>query len=194
MNENEILDEPKETISDEEISSSDESKLLLLQEELKEYKDKYLRLLAEQENTRKRLQKDKTESIRFSIENVICDFIPIIDGFEAALKFADGMSPEIKSWAAGFQMFLSQFKEILHNNGIVAFHSEGNLFDPHHHEAVETVESNDFPEGTILKEFSKGYKSNTRTIRPARVQVIKRMEPEMSTDAEQNIDLQKKGE
>lgn len=176
-----------ETILTEEDSASlekdsPESQILALQEELKEYKDKYLRLLAEQENTRKRLMKEKNEAIRFSIENVIAEFLPTIDSFENALKFAQDMSPELKSWAAGFQMFLSQFKETLHNHGIVAFHSEGNMFDPHYHEAVETLETNDHPEGTILKEFSKGYKSNQRTIRPARVQVVKRIPTETSQE------------
>jgi molecular chaperone GrpE len=147
-----------------------------LETELAEYKDKYIRLLAEMENTRKRLFKEKTESTRFAIENVITEFLPTIDSFENALKFAENMTGEVKTWAAGFQMFLAQFKETLHNNGIVAFHSEGNQFDPHNHEAVETVETKDFPEGTILKEFSKGYKSSARTIRPARVQVAKKPE------------------
>ncbi len=147
-----------------------------LEEELAEYKDKYLRLLAELENTRKRLMKEKTEATRFAAENVISEFLPTIDSFENALKYAEGMSSEIKSWAAGFQMFLAQFKETLHNHGIVAFHSEGNQFDPHFHEAVETQETKDFPEGMILKEFTKGYKTTSRTIRPARVQVAKKLQ------------------
>ncbi len=170
MDENE---ECKENILDEENPA---------EKEAAEYKDKYIRLLAELENTRKRLIKEKNESVRFAVENVIAEFLPTIDSFENALGFADKMSSEVKSWAAGFQMFLTQFKDTLHNHGIVAFHSEGNQFDPHYHEAVETVETNNFAEGTILKEFSKGYKSAVRTIRAARVQVAKKCEADIEDE------------
>ncbi len=137
------------------------------------FKDKYIRLLAETENMRKRMQKEKQEMIRFGIDNAIAEFLPTIDNFEQALRFADQATSEVKSWAIGFQMILSQFKEVLHNHGITAFHSEGNAFDPAYHEAVEIVETEEHPEGAILQEFTKGYKSPTRVIRPARVKVAK---------------------
>lgn len=148
-----------------------------LEQELADFKDKYYRVLAELENTRKRLYKEKTEQLRLSVENTVSEFLPIIDNFEKALSFAENTSGEVKSWASGFQMFLTQFKDILHNHGIVAFHSEGNFFDPHLHEAVEMEETEDFQEGMILEEFSKGYKSHNRTIRPARVKVAKKIPP-----------------
>lgn len=144
-----------------------------LQNELKDCQDKYLRLLAESENVRKRMQKEKQETISFAIENTICEFLPIIDNFENALKFAQSSSDEVKNWATGFQMILSQLKDVLHNHGIVAFHSEGNTFDPHFHEAMEIVETNEYPDGSIIEEFAKGYKSASRTIRPAKVKVTK---------------------
>lgn len=138
-----------------------------------DFKDKYFRTLAEMENMRKRMQKEKQEISRFAIENAINDFLPALDNLENALQFADQASGEVKSWAMGFQMILSQFKEVLHNNGISSFRSEGSRFDPLFHEAVEVLETDEHPEGTILKEFSKGYKSAGRVIRPARVKVAK---------------------
>jgi molecular chaperone GrpE len=111
--------------------------------------------------------------VRFAIDNAIGEFLPAIDNFEHALRFADSATGEVKNWAIGFQMILGQFKEVLHNHGIVAFHSEGNLFDPTYHDAVETVETDEAPEGIILQEFTKGYKSSARTIRPARVKVAR---------------------
>lgn len=137
------------------------------------WKDKYVRALAEQENMRKRIQKEKHEMVSFGIENAISEFLPAIDNFENALRFADNGSSEVKNWAKGFEMILSQYKEVLHNHGIVSFHSEGNSFDPEYHEAVEIVETIEHPDGTIMHEFTKGYKSQTRTIRPARVKVAK---------------------
>lgn len=141
-----------------------------------DFKDKYVRLLAEMENLRKRMQKEKQETVRFAIENAIGEFLPALDNFEKALKFADQNSEEVKNWASGFQMILSQIKDVLHNHGIVAYHSEGNSFDPNFHEAVEISESDEHPDGTILEEYSKGYKSTNRTIRPARVRVARKIE------------------
>jgi molecular chaperone GrpE len=138
-----------------------------------DFKDKYFRLLAEMENMRKRMAREKQDMIRFAIENAIAEFLPIIDQFENALRFASAASGEIQSWAIGFQMFLGQFKEVLEGNGITSFTSVGQRFDPALHEAVEAIETTDVPEGTILQEFTKGYKSPARVIRPARVKVAK---------------------
>jgi molecular chaperone GrpE len=144
-----------------------------LEQELSEYKDKYLRLLADMENTRKRLQKEKNEAIRFAEENVMAEILQPIDNFEKALGFAANMSDEVKNWAAGFQMILSQFKDVLHQHGVSPFSSVGSLFDPHKHEAVEMEETEAHPPGTVLAEFVTGYKSGERTIRAARVKVAK---------------------
>ena len=147
-----------------------------------EWKEKHLRLLAELENMRKRLQKEKAEAVRFASENTIAEFLPVIDGLEQALKHSENASPDVKNWAIGFQMFLTQLKEVLVNHGVVAFHSEGNRFDPHYHEAMEIEETEDYPEGSIIKEFSKGYKTSQRTIRAAKVKVAKRKEPSQTKE------------
>jgi molecular chaperone GrpE len=161
----------KET--DENTSKEEETKT---EDIVIDYEEKYLRLLAELENTRKRMQKERQESVRFAIENAISEFLPIMDNFENALNFAKNTSKEVQNWASGFQMILTQFKDILHNHGIVAFHSEGNQFDPYLHEAVEIEETDEHEEGIIIKEFARGYKSQNRTIRPAKVKVTKKPE------------------
>lgn len=150
-----------------------EDPLVVLQRQLDEMKDKYLRSLADQENARKRLSKEKQEIIGYAIESTVGDFLPVIDHFENAMRFADAASGEVKNWAMGFQMILSQFKQVLQNYSISAYTSEGETFDPTYHDAVETIETSDVSEGTVLKEFTKGYKSASRVIRPARVQVAK---------------------
>ncbi len=147
-------------------------------EEAIDYKDKYLRLLADVENTRKRMQKEKMEMMRFAVENVLAEILSPIDNLENALKFADQMSGEVKNWALGFQMILAQFKEILTQNGITPFASEGQMFDATKHEAVEIEETNLVADGTILKEFVKGYQCGERVIRAARVKVAKKLKIE----------------
>ncbi len=152
-----------------------------LQQQFEDMKEKYLRTLAEGENARKRSVKEKQEMVRFGIENAISDFLPAIDNFENALRFAESATGEVKNWAIGFQMILAQFKEVLSQNGISSCESKGQLFDPMLHEAVEMIETTSVPEGTILEECARGYKSATRTIRPARVKVARA--PKKNTSA-----------
>lgn len=144
-----------------------------LKNELSDCKDKYLRVLAESENSRKRLHKERMEMIQYAQENIICDFLTPIDQFENAMRFADKMSDEVKQWSIGFKMILSQFKDVLSNNGVQNFHSVGTTFDPHLHEAVEMVVTKDHPDHTIVEENLCGYKMGDRVIRPARVKVAK---------------------
>ena len=143
------------------------------EEPAEDFKDKYFRMLAEMQNMTRRMQKEKQEIIRFGIDQAISEFLPVIDNFEQALRFATGGSDEVKNWAMGFQMILTQLKDALQNSGVKPFDSVGSMFDPNIHEAVETVETEESPEGTILEEFTKGYKSGSRVIRPARVKVAK---------------------
>lgn len=153
------------TITDIELES--------LRKELGECKDKYLRVLAETENARKRLQKEKQELLQYAIQNVIVDFLSPIDHFENALAFSQQASDEVKHWASGFQMILNQFKDVLVNNGVTPIKAEGSHFDPHLHEAIEMVMTEETAPGTVVAESLKGYKMGDRTIRPARVKVAK---------------------
>ncbi len=136
-----------------------------------EYKDKYLRLLAEMDNMRKRMQKEKQDMTRFAIDNVMGEMLGPIDNLENALQFTQHLSEEMRNWAQGFQMILGQFKEVLSNHGITHFKSEGMRFDPHLHHAIEKEETDEKPEGTILKEYVKGYRHGERVVRPAQVKV-----------------------
>lgn len=163
---------PPSTEASESAQSEDE--LLILQGQVAEFRDKYLRGLAESENVRKRLQKERQELVQYAVQNVIVDFLSPVDHLENALKFADQASPDVKHWAVGFQMILEQFKDALTNNGVVPFSSVGEQFDPHLHEAVEMVTTKEFPAGTIIEECLRGYKMGDKTLlRPARVKVAK---------------------
>lgn len=166
------MNEEKEPVAETEETTPQNQ-----EENSEDWKEKYLRTLAEMENMRKRMQKERHEMTQFGIESALGEFLHAIDNFENALRFAEGGGPEVKSWAQGFEMILSQFKEALQTQGITAFHSEGKLFDPQSHEAVEIIETDEVPEGTILQEFTKGYRSAARIVRPARVKVAKQPLP-----------------
>lgn len=144
-----------------------------LEKDAAEYKDKYLRMLADMDNMRKRLQKERQELIQYSVQNIIVEFLHPIDHLENALKFTQQMSEDTKHWALGFQMILDQFKDVLANHGVLPFQSEGTPFDPHRHEAVEMIETTEYPPGTVVEESLRGYKMGNKTVRPARVKVAK---------------------
>lgn len=169
-----------------EVVTTTASELEKLQKDAADYKDKYFRLLAETENTRKRLQKERQEHTQYAIQNMIAEFLNPIDHLENALKFTEQGSEELKMWATGFVMILNQFKDVLTTNGITAMKSEGTQFDPHLHEAIEMVITTDYPPGTVVTEILKGYKMGDRTIRPARVKVAKApvAEPQQEKEVE----------
>ncbi|MBI5273452.1 MAG: nucleotide exchange factor GrpE [Chlamydiales bacterium] len=145
-------------------------------EEANEYKNKYLLTLAELENTRKRLQKEKQEMMKFAVENILCDFLTPLDSMENAMKFTDQMSVETKNWVFGFNMLVEQLKTVLAEHGVTSYSSIGETFDPYFHEAVEMVDIMEGEDGLIVGEFVKGYKCGDRVLRPAKVKVTKKQE------------------
>jgi molecular chaperone GrpE len=144
-----------------------------LQKELDACQDKYLRLLAESENSRKRMQKERHELTQYAVENVLVEFLHPLDNFQNALKFAESMSDEVKNWAIGFEMILSQLKQVLASHGVEEYSSMGQPFDPHFHEAVEMIESPEHKPGVVVAETIRGYKVGDRPIRVAKVKVSK---------------------
>jgi molecular chaperone GrpE len=144
-----------------------------VQRELQECQEKYVRLLAESENARKRMQKEKQELTKYAVENVLVEFLHPLDSFSKALSIAESMSSEVRNWALGFEMILAQFKQVLTEHGIVEYDSYGKSFDPHLHEAVDIIESADHAPGTVIEECVRGYKMGERILRVARVKVTK---------------------
>lgn len=157
---------PKQVVTTDE-------ELKRLHHEAMDYKNKYLHLLADGENARKRLERERHEFARKKVETIIADFLHPIDSLESALGFAKEMSEEVSNWALGFKMILAQFKDVLLSQGVVAIQSKGLMFDPHVHEAIEMIETTAHPAGMIVEECIRGYKMGDRTIRPARVKVAK---------------------
>lgn len=147
-----------------------------LAKELADCQDKYLRLLAESENARKRMQKERSELTKYAVENVLVEFLHPLDNFQNALAFAESMSDEVKNWAIGFEMILSQLRQVLANHGVQEYETVGKHFDPHLHEAVEMVETDEYEPGVVVEECLRGYKIGERPIRVARVKVAKAVE------------------
>lgn len=159
-----------------------EEEIQQLNQSLKEAQEKYLHVLADSENARKRMQKEREEMTKYAIEGVLVEILHPLDNLEKALQFAESMSDEVRNWAIGFEMLLNQFKQILANHGVEEYHSVGKPFDPHFHEAMEMVETTDYEPGVIVEEFVRGYKMGDRPIRVARVKVAKAPEKKHSEE------------
>jgi len=166
----------------------DETELLKMQ--VKQEQDKYLRSLADMENSRKRMHREKHDATRFAVENVLGEFLTPLDSFENALNFIDQASEETQNWAKGFEMILVQFRDILSTHKVTSFSSQGHTFDPHLHEAVEVEESGEHEDGKILQEFIKGYRCGDRILRPARVKVAKQPKIEKKKENLDNQNIQ----
>jgi len=183
--ESQKIDEVIQDVDDEQMEVTEEEMQktadgMIIEDELQEvrlqaadYKDKYLRGLAESENVRKRMQKERQDLVQYAVQNAILEFLTPIDHFENALKFADQAAPEVQHWAVGFQMILNQFKDVLTANGVTPIEAIGKEFDHNFHEAIEMVETSDTAPNTVVEECLRGYKMGERVIRPARVKVAK---------------------
>lgn len=155
-----------------EITPEELEELTKKAQERDEYYNKYLNVHAEYENTRRRLEKEKFEHIRFANEDIIARLFPIMDNFDMA--FAAMEKAEDKTAVLdGIKMIQNEFHKVLEGHGVKRIETVGRQFDPNVHEAVMAVETDDRPEGEILEEVRPGYMLNDRLLRAAQVKVAK---------------------
>jgi len=142
----------------------------VLEQKVAELQDKLLRMQAEFDNSRKRLQRNKEEAIRFANEMLLGDLLTVVDNFELGLQ-ATETATDPKSIALGMQMVKTQLQRFLSDSGVQEISAIGQKFDPHLHEAIARVESKEHAEGIVLAQKRKGYKLRDRLLRPAMVTV-----------------------
>jgi molecular chaperone GrpE len=137
---------------------------------INEYREQMLRLRAEFDNTKKRLEKDKQDSIKFANEKLLIELLQAVDNFDRALlSLTDGHDPELVK--KGLKIAQEELHKVLERYGVEPVKSLGEAFDPNLHEAVAVVPSADAKEGTIMDEVQRGYRLNGRLIRPSRVRI-----------------------
>ncbi|WP_437193493.1 nucleotide exchange factor GrpE [Planctomicrobium sp. SH527] len=131
-------------------------------------KDQLLRLRAEMENFRKRLNRERDDERRYAAFPVVRDLLPAIDNLERAVV-AGQKDPNAESLIQGVQMVLKQIEEILGRVGVKPIPSVGQEFDPNVHEALQQVPSTEFPPMTVVQELERGFQLHDRVIRPTKV-------------------------
>lgn len=141
-----------------------------------EFADKILRLQADYENTRKRIEREKQDFVKFANEGIILELLNVLDDLERTVSLAEVHKQDPEAFLKGVEMILAHLYEMLKEYGVKPIEAEGKIFDPHSHEALMQVANKDLPEHTIVEELQKGYKLNDRVIRTAKVKVSKIME------------------
>ncbi|MBN1242466.1 MAG: nucleotide exchange factor GrpE [Spirochaetales bacterium] len=142
-----------------------------LQEELSSLKDQYLRKLADYENFRKRMFREKDDAVQYANSSLILDLIGVIDDFDRAAAAADAHGHDYAALHDGVKMIHTRLLGVLEGKyGLKRFDSAGQVFDPNLHEAIAS-ETGDFDEPTVAEEFLAGYRLHDRVVRCAKVKV-----------------------
>lgn len=179
----ESLDEkkegPKKSEGKKEKSFFAKEKTIILKEseydklvrEGAEFKDKYVRLLAEFDNVRKRTEREKQEFIKYANEGLLEQFLAILDDLERSVDAAKAKHEDYDAFLKGIEMVMAHVYELLKKNNVKSIEAKGKMFDPHLHEALMQEETDQFKEGAVIEEFQKGYFFDSHVIRTAKVKV-----------------------
>lgn len=146
-------------------------------EKADEYFDKLLRLQADFENYKKRLDREKADFIRYANEGLIVGLLNILDDFERAVDSAKN-SNDAKTLLQGVEIIRQHFQEALEERGLIKIDPKGQPFDPEKHEAVTHIETDEYPEDTVVEVLRKGYGLGDKILRPAVVKVAKKKSEE----------------
>jgi len=140
-----------------------------LKAEKEELMQTMIRRQADFENFRKRTERDRFEEGRRGVERLVGDLIPVLDAFDLALKAHD--DPAYEEYRRGITLIRKQLWDAIAKHGVQRIEAAGKMFDPHLHQAIERLESEEFPDGFIVAVFQDGYMMHGRVLRPAIVRV-----------------------
>jgi molecular chaperone GrpE len=142
-----------------------------------QWRDRFLRRAAELENFRKRAEKEKGETAALAKSVVLAEILPVVDGFERALAGFAGAQDSSESMARygeGVRLLYKQLMDTLRRLGVVPIEAVGQRFDPHLHEALVRLETDEQEENLVVQELRRGYLFKDRLLRPAQVGVSTR--------------------
>jgi molecular chaperone GrpE len=161
---------PKEPATPEELIEQLKEQLESKTAEAGENWNRFLREKADLENFRKRTSREKEELLNYGVKSLIEEILPVVDNMERAL--AHSCEEESSAVVEGVKMTHSMLMSSLRKFGVTPVEaSPGTLFDPAFHQAMNKVETGDFPPNSVVEEFQKGYMLRERLLRPAMVSV-----------------------
>jgi len=176
MNENKNGQKNEQKKLEKTVSLKEQEYLALLEEvkKGKESQEKMLRHQADLENTRKRLEREKQEFLKYANEGLILSLLNILDDLERTVDLAELAKQDLSAFLKGIEMILAHLYELLKEQGVRVIEAEGKIFDPNYHEALIQIENKDLPDHTVVEVLQKGYLINERVLRTAKVKVSKK--------------------
>ncbi|PGO28438.1 nucleotide exchange factor GrpE [Bacillus cereus] len=160
----------EETVEEKSEAALLQEKVDELQAKLTETEGRTLRLQADFENHKRRVQMDKQAAEKYRAQSLVSDILPALDNFERAMQ-VETTDEQTKSLLQGMEMVHRQLLEALTKEGVEVIESVGKQFDPNEHQAIMQVEDSEFESNAVVEEFQKGYKLKDRVIRPSMVKV-----------------------
>ncbi|WP_200762333.1 nucleotide exchange factor GrpE [Nitrosophilus alvini] len=168
----EEIEQEKETKTEK----NEKNEIEELKKKLEECEEKYLRVFADFENTKKRLEREKYQALEYAYEQFARDLLPALDSLDMALATvsSENLKAEeaVEKLKEGIELTIEQFAKAFGKHGIEMIEI-GEGFNPHLHEAILHVESPDHEEGEIVQVLQKGYKYKERVLRPTKVSIAK---------------------
>jgi molecular chaperone GrpE len=163
--------------SNEPEQASQQNPLAALEEQLQEAKDQTLRVQAEMQNLRRRVDRDIENAHKYALENFLGELLPVVDNLERGLatinSLLDGKDEAQKAIGEGIELTLKSFVDVLTRNKVEQIDPGNESFDPEFHQAMTMVPHPEVPANTVIEVFQKGYLLNGRLVRPAMVIVSK---------------------
>ena len=197
------------TAADDGQGSADKMTIELLSQELQSLKgehekslasaaeteDKLLRLQADFENFRRRTLKEKQDTFKYGVQNLVKDLLAPVDNLERAVAHGgENQGSDSQSLLEGVELVRNELLGILNTHGVVTIEAENKTFDPAVHEAIAQVDSADVPPNTVMQVLQTGYMLLDRMLRPARVVVSKAVAEAAATETEVEGDVEGKVE
>ena len=167
--------ESSESVSEDTGAQNVEAEVEQLQLELDETKDKLLRLAAEFENFKKRMERERETLVKYAGENILRELLTTVDNLDRAIEQGSTDSNDVQqkldALLEGVDLTKKVLLATLEKFEVVPIESVGKQFDPHDHEAMTMEASDSVPQNHVLQEFVKGYRFKDRLLRPAKVVV-----------------------
>ena len=145
--------------------------------EQENWKEQYVRLLADFDNYRKRTGRDSEESRKFANESLLAAFLPVLDNLDRALHHFEkqqSTGADTNSLIEGVRLTQKQFAELLEKYHVTKVPTHGEVFDPNVHEAMGYSETSSVPEGTVVDVYQQGYRLHNRLLRPSLVTLARK--------------------
>ncbi|MBI3319501.1 MAG: nucleotide exchange factor GrpE [Candidatus Omnitrophica bacterium] len=170
------------------LSQEEYDRLMEQVKQAQQRNEDYLRAVAEFENTKKRLHREKEEFVKYAAEAMVRDLLPIVDSLDQALVAVDRQS-DPQAVIKGIHLIYRQLLGLLNKEGVARIPTVGEPFDPHQHEAVAQVDAQDgVKDQTVVEETQVGYTMHGKIIRPAMVKVAKKNSPQSTVHSPQTTE------